>query len=96
MGTVSVPDDQVKRVLVIVAHPDDADCAAIEGPQPRKAGPAFVEWASAALAPPPSAQTAEYVVELDARQGRVLRVRARGAAVADVAELARRLAEAAP
>lgn len=69
---------------------------AFERPKPKKAGPAFVEWAPATLAPPPPAQEAEYVVELDARPGRVLRVRARGASVADVAELARLLAETAP
>lgn len=65
-------------------------------PKRRKAGPAFVEWAPAAFAPPPPTQAAEYVVELDTQPGRVLRIRARGAGVADVAELARRLVEAAP
>ena|SRR5579872_6424588 len=64
-------------------------------PKRRKASPAFVEWTPAPPAPLPLAQAAEYVVELDARPGRILRVRARGADVADVAELARRLAEAA-
>src|SRR5712671_1345351 len=56
---------------------------AFKRPEPKKAGPAFVEWAPAALEPPPPAAMAEYVVELDARPGRVLRVRARGAGVAD-------------
>jgi hypothetical protein len=62
----------------------------------KKAGPAFVQWRPAAPGPFPPAAAAEYVVELDVQPGRVLRVRARGAGVAEVAELARRLAEAAP
>jgi hypothetical protein len=69
---------------------------AVPPPKSRKAGPAFVEWAPAALAPPSSTATAEYVVELEAQPGQVLRIRARGAGVADVAELARRLVEATP
>jgi hypothetical protein len=64
--------------------------------RPKEAGPAFVEWTPAATALLSPAAAAEYVVELDVRPGRILRVRARGAAAADVAELARRLAEAAP
>src|SRR5579885_1052820 len=32
-------------------------------PKSRNAGPAFVEWAPAAFAPPPPTQAAEYVVE---------------------------------
>lgn len=58
-----------------------------------KEGPAFIEWTPALLS---QAAAAEFVVELEARQGGILRVRSRGAGVADVAELARRLAEAAP
>jgi hypothetical protein len=78
-------------------HSDLRDrIGAFRRPKPTKAGPAFVEWTPASPAPLPPAQAAEYVVELDARPGRIVRVRARGALVADVAELARRLAEAAP
>jgi hypothetical protein len=65
-------------------------------PEQKKAPPAFVEWVSAAPAvvPPSSlAPTAEYVVEVDPGQGPGVRVRARGAAVADVAALARLLGE---
>jgi hypothetical protein len=69
---------------------------ALTRPKPKHVGPAFIEWTPAALAPPPLAATAEYIVELDDRPGRVLRIRARGAGVADVAELARRLAETHP
>ena len=62
----------------------------------RKAGSAFVEWVSAAppVSPPsPAAATVEYVVEVDPGQGPSVRVRARGAAVTDVAVLARLLGE---
>jgi hypothetical protein len=62
--------------------------------RPKKAGTAFIEWRPAVPAPFSPVAAPEYVVELEARPGRVLRVRARGAGVADVAELARRLAEA--
>jgi hypothetical protein len=47
-------------------------------------------------APIPLTAPTEYVIELEAQPGRVLRVLARGAGVADVVELARRLAEAHP
>jgi len=65
-------------------------------PKERKAAPVFVEWASAApsaFPPSPVASTAEYVVEVDDGRGPSVRVRARGAAVADVAALARLLGE---
>jgi len=59
-----------------------------------KATPAFVEVSAPVrgLFPPsPVGLTAEYVVELDTIPGQGLRVRARGAGVAEVAELARLL-----
>jgi hypothetical protein len=78
-------------------HSDLRDrIGACKRPKRRKAGPAFVQWRPAAPGSFPPAAAAEYVIELDVQPGRVLRVRSRGALVADVAELARRLAEAAP
>ena len=69
-------------------------CRTAARPKPKKAPPAFVEWVSAAPAVVPSPHlTAEYVVEVDPGQGPGVRVRARGAAVADVAALARLLGE---
>jgi|SRR5581483_4775753 len=78
-------------------HSDLRDrIGAVRAPKRRtKAGPAFVEWTPVPALLSPAA-AAEYVVELEARPGRILRVRSRGVAVADVAELARRLGEATP
>lgn len=63
-------------------------------PKRKTAAPTFVECAPGAapvFAPSPIPATAEYVVEVDQEQGPCVRVRARGAAVADVAALARLL-----
>jgi hypothetical protein len=63
-------------------------------PKPTTAVPAFVEWVPPpGLPPSPVAAAAEYVVEVEGAQGPLVRVRARGAAVADVATLARLLGE---
>ena len=65
-------------------------------PKQKKTAPTFVEWVSATppvVPPSPVAATAEYVVEVEGGQGPSIRVRARGAAVADVAALARLLGE---
>ncbi|MFN3484572.1 MAG: hypothetical protein ACK44W_03705 [Planctomycetota bacterium] len=65
-------------------------------PKRKKAASTFVECvpgAAPVFPPSPIAVTAEYVVEVDPEQGPRVRVRARGAAVADVAALARLLGE---
>jgi len=83
--------------LLRLNHSDLRDrIGAVRAPKRRMAGPAFLEWTPAAPVPCAPAATAEYFLELETRPGRVLRVRSRGASVADVAELARRLVEAAP
>jgi hypothetical protein len=62
--------------------------------KPTTAVPAFVEWVPPPVLPSSSvAAAAEYVVEVEGAQGPLVRVRARGAAVADVAALARLLGE---
>ena len=55
-------------------------------PEPKKSGPAFVEWTPAVPAPIPVAAPTEDVIELEARPGRVLRIQARGVGIAEVAE----------
>jgi len=63
-------------------------------PKQQKAVPTFVECvpgAAPVFPPSPVAMTAEYVVEMDLEQGPRVRVRARGAAVTEVAALARLL-----
>jgi len=63
-------------------------------PKPATAVPAFVEWVPPPVPPPsPLAGAVEYVVEVEGAQGPLVRVRARGAAVRDVAALARLLGE---
>jgi hypothetical protein len=65
-------------------------------PKQEKAAPTFVECvpgAAPVFPVSPIAGAAEYVVEVDQDQGPRMRVRARGAAVADVAALARLLGE---
>jgi hypothetical protein len=57
-------------------------------PGDSRRSPAFVEWVPSAM-PPAGAASAEYLLEVERTGERTLRVRVRGATVAEVAALAR-------
>jgi hypothetical protein len=60
------------------------------GPQGSRRSPAFVEWMPPAMSPA-AASSAEYLLEVERAGEQTLRVRVRGATVAEVAALARAL-----
>lgn len=59
------------------------------GPQGSRRSPAFVEWMPPAMSP--AASSAEYLLEIERSGEQTLRVRVRGATVAEVAALGRAL-----